>query len=80
MFFSRFKSLHLTYRKRTSIPLISRFCDPHGNGHTLPQKLTARVDVVASSERETGEKKKKKGRVGGGMGKMGSEEPGEVEM
>lgn len=53
-FVSRFKTLHLTYTETTSLPLISQFCDPHGNSHTLPQKLTARHVVVASSERETG--------------------------
>lgn len=63
VFVSWFKTLHLTYSKTTSFPLISQFCDPHGNGHTLPQKLTARLVVVASSERETGKIR----REGGGQ-------------
>lgn len=56
-----------------SFPSISQFCDPHGNGYTLPQKLTARLVVVASSEREAGRRRRERGM-------MGSEEPGEVEM
>lgn len=51
VFVSWFKTLHLIYSKTTSFPLISQFCDPHGNSHTLPQKMTARLLVVASSEK-----------------------------
>lgn len=50
VFVSWFTMLHLTDGKTTSFPLISQFCDPHGNGHTLPQKLTTRL-VFASSEK-----------------------------
>lgn len=54
-----------------SFPPISQFCDPHGNGYMPPQKLTARL-VVASSEMEAAGRRRERG-------KMGSEEPGEVE-
>lgn len=78
MFFvSWFKRLHLTYSRTTSFLLISQFCNPHGNGHTLPQKLTARlVVVVASSTRETGRRRREEKE---GQGRW-DEEPGEVEM
>ncbi len=64
IFVSWFKTSYLTYSKMTSFHLVSQFCNPHGNGHMLPLKLTARlgiVVVVASSERETGRRRREEG-------------------
>lgn len=64
VFVSRLTTLHLPYSKTTALPLISQFCDPHGNRYTLPLKLTARLVFVASSESETG-RRRRMGEEGG---------------
>lgn len=46
----------MTYSKKMYFPSLSHFSDPHGNGYTPPQKLTARLVVVAPSVREKGRK------------------------
>lgn len=47
--------LRLTNSEMIYFALISRLCDPHGNGHTPPQELKAVLVVfVASSKREAG--------------------------
>ena len=66
VFVSRLTMSHLTYSKMAALHSISQFCDPHGNRYTLPLKLTARLVFVASSESETGRRRRMGGEGGPG--------------